>query len=358
MKFKRDRRGTDIMGNQGIEQQFLELVKILEGMQQRIASLENVNQTLIRSNKQLIELAEDNQRELTDYQRNLIFEINDPRNKEMDFWYPVIETANETIEQIVNHGKSLARFGDGEFSAIAGRIRHKFQTEMDEGLKRKLLKVLESEEENLLIGIADNYGSLEKYTEQAKREIRCYLNPQVRREHMDILNPQKIYYDAYVTRPYVMYADFQTEAPKKRFENLRRIWAKRNCIFVEGCYTRLGIGNDLFDNASSIQRILGPAENAFSKYQEILDACMEQKKDTLFLLALGPTASVLAYDLCRAGYQAVDVGHVDLEYEWFLRGEGRRTPIDGKYNNEAGQEQQLLPLEDKAYLSQIIADFS
>lgn len=346
------------MGNQGIEQQFLELVKILEGMQQRIVSLENINQTLLRSNKQLIELMEHNQKELTAYQRNLIYEINDPRNKETDSWYPMIVPANETMEQIVNYGKSLARFGDGEFAAIEGRIRHRFQTEVDEGLKQRLLEVLQSEEENLLIGIADNYGSLEKYTEQAKREIRCYLNPQVRKEHLSLLNSQRTYYDAYVTRPYVMYADSQTDAPEKRFKDLRRIWSGRNCVFVEGCYTRLGIGNDLFDNAGSIQRILGPAENAFSKYREILDACMEQKKDTLFLLALGPTATVLAYDLCKAGYQAVDVGHVDLEYEWFLRGEGRRTPIEGKYNNELGEEQQLLPLNNEVYLSQIIRDFS
>ena len=80
--------------------------------------------------------------------------------------------------------------------------------------------------------------------------------------------------------------------------------------------TGLGVGNDLFGNAGSIQRILAPAENAFSKYPQILDACMEQPEDSLFLLALGPTATVLASDLCKAGRQAVDIGHVDLEYEW------------------------------------------
>lgn len=341
-----------------IEQQFLQLVQIMENMQQRIASLEQTNQVLLRSNNQLIEVLEEQKKELEAYQRNLFFELNAPKSDMHDFWYPSIQSTNETIEQIVNHGKSLARFGDGEFAAIQGRIRHRFQTEIDEGLKQRLLEVLQSEEENLLIGIADNYGSLEKYTEQAKREIRRYMNPQVRKEHLGLLNPQKTYYDAYVTRPYVMYADSQTDAPEKRFEDLQRIWANRDCVFVEGCYTRLGIGNDLFDNAGSIQRILGPAENAFSKYQEILDFCTKQKKDTLFLLALGPTASVLAYDLCKAGYQAVDVGHVDLEYEWYLRGEGRRIPIEGKYNNELGEEQQLFPLRDEVYLSQMIADFS
>lgn len=344
--------------NNHIEQQFLEMVRILENMQQRVISLENANQVLVRSNKQLLELMEDNQSELLAYQRNLPFELNDPRDKKEEYWYPRIATVKEAIEQIVKEGKSMARFGDGEFAAMAGRVRHKFQTQPDEGLKRRLLEVLRSEDEKLLIGIADNYGSLEKYTKQARREIRCYLNPQVRREHLNLLSPDKIYYDAYVTRPYVMYADNETKAPKERFMELRKIWENRDCVFVEGCYTGLGVGNDLFENARNVKRILGPAENAFSRYQELLKACLQQKKDSLFLLALGPAATVLAYDLCKAGYQAVDVGHIDLEYEWFLKGEGRRTVVDGKYNNELPKEQRLAPISDKKYRSQIIADVS
>ena len=34
-----------------------------------------------------------------------------------------------------------------------------------------------------------------------------------------------------------------------------------------------------------------------------------KRKINYFLLALGPTATVLAYDLCKMGYQAVDIGH-------------------------------------------------
>jgi len=30
---------------------------------------------------------------------------------------------------------------------------------------------------------------------------------------------------------------------------------------------------------------------------------------------LGPTTTVLAYDLYKNGYQAIDIGHVDLEHE-------------------------------------------
>lgn len=367
-----------------LEQQFLKLLSIVEDLHKKVNQLEQENQRLIRSQKQLLEWTKQNQQEYLHFQENIQYELRDavqkdfvqktdigmrgeilqktaPQKKALwksECFFPKILRGEAAIKAIISEGKSLARFGDGEFSVMAGRVRHSFQTQTDERLKERLIEVLQSQEENLLVGIADNYGSLEKYTSQAKREIRCYLNPQVRREHMELLSPDRTYYDAYVTRPYVMYADNQTDAPGKRFEQLKKIWENRRCVFVEGCYTRLGVGNDLFANAAEIQRILGPAKNAFSKYQEIFDYCRKQPKDTLFLLALGPAATVLAYDLCRVGYQAVDIGHADLEYEWFLRGEGRRTEVEGKYNNELPTEQQFFDVEDKNYRKQTIADFS
>lgn len=347
---------------QNIEREFLELVRIVNGMQQRILSLENANQVLVRSNKQLIELMEEKQAELSDYQRNAFFELHAqphiPGWGKQENWYPKIASVEETVTELVKGKKSLARFGDGEFSAIAGRVRHRFQSETDEGLQQRLMEVLQSEEENLLIGLADNYGSLEAYTDQAKREIRRYLAPKVRREHLELLKPGRTYYNAYVTRPYVMYEDREGPAAAERFLALRQIWNQRDCIFVEGCCTGLGVGNDLFQNARSIRRIIGPAENAFNRYEQILECCLSQEKGALFLLALGSAATILAYDLCRAGFQAVDVGHVDLEYEWFLRGEGQRTLVPGKYNNEMEPDQTLLPIADEEYLSQRIADFS
>lgn len=338
-----------------LEQQFLSLLGIVEGLQRRVYQLEEENKLLIRGQKQLLEWSEQNYQANIHFQENIIYELQDALEHPREEFYPKILAGELAIDEIVKHGRSLARFGDGEFAAMEGRVRHRFQLEVKEELAQKLQEVLQSEEENLLIGIANNYGSLEKYTEQAKREIRCYLNPLVRKEHLAFLKPEKIYYDAYVTRPYVMYQDNQTDAPKKRFEHLKRIWEGRDCIFVEGYFTGLGVGNDLFDNAKSIHRILGPAENAFSKYKELLESCKCQPKDTLFLLALGPTATILASDLCKLGYQAVDIGHIDLEYEWFLKGEGCRTLVENKYNNEMEIEQQLYPIEDPVYLSQIIA---
>lgn len=345
---------------QELQQQFLQLFSIVEGMQKRINTLEESNHIFIKSQKQLIEWMDDTLEDMDYYRDNVYFEVMD--NRECvgleKFWYPKIASREETLRCIIEKGASIARFGDGEFSAIQGRIRHKFQTIQDRNLSRRLIEVLHSTENRFLIAIADNYGNLQRYTQQTRREIRHYLTRQVREEHLNLLEKDRIYYDAYITRPYVMYADNKTDAPRIRFQQLQKIWDNRDCVFVEGNMTGLGVGNDLFDNAHSIKRILGPAENAFSQYEKIFEACLTLPQDSLFLIALGPTATVLAYDLFMAGYQAIDIGHVDLEYEWYLKGEGHRTPILGKYNNEVSQGEHPVKINDDTYLAQIIADFS
>lgn len=343
---------------QELQQQFFQLVQVMDQIQQKVNKLEQTNQVLVRSNHQLIEWLQDTIDELEDYKENARFEIEDELNQVDSFWSPHIEPGETAVERIVNENCSMARFGDGEFAAIVGRVRHKFQTVTDEKLGQRLLEVLHAREEGLLIGIANNYGSLQRYNDQAKREIRRYLKRDVRREHLGLLERDACYYDAYVTRPYVMYADNETDAPARRFENLKRIWEQRDCVFVEGAQTRMGVGNDLFDNVGSVKRILAPAVNAFKVYDELYHACIQQDKNSLFLLALGPTATVLAYDLHKAGFQAVDVGHVDLEYEWFLRGEGHRTPVEGKYNNEIAGGDEPQDITDKYYRAQVIADLS
>ena len=97
------------------------------------------------------------------------------------------------------------------------------------------------------------------------------------------------------------------------------------------------MGNDLFDNASSIKRIICPAENAYERIEAIKNSIRSNvEKDTLILGALGPTASILASQLCDEGYQFVDIGHIDVEYMWYLRHAILRETIEGKYVNESG----------------------
>ena len=219
--------------------------------------------------------------------------------------------------------------------------------------------MLQSNQQNLMIGIADNYGSLAKYTDYTADGIRIYMQPVTRREHMKILDRNKQYYDAYLSRPYIIYRDNNTDGPRKRFEHLKQIWNKRDVVMIEGEQTRLGVGNDLFDNCTSIKRILVPSKNAYDRYDDVLQCALNNiDKDNLVLIATGPSAGVFAYDLAMNGYQAVDIGHVDVEYEWFLKGTGNREPLDNKYTNEIPGQEEAQMIQDPVYESQIIARFT
>ena len=285
---------------------------------------------------------------------NAKYEANDPEFKE-NLFYPRFYSIDYTIEKLCD-GASMSRYGDGEFALMDNYQRQGFQ-KLDERLIERLREIIMVNEDDFCLGIADNYGSLEILNHDGAWGIRNYLKPAVRRSQQKWLVNERMYHNAYISRPYALYEDNNTDAPLKRFNKLRQIWEGRDVIFVEGNQTRLGYGNDLFDNAHSIRRIECPAVDAFSRYDDILAACINNGDNrTLFLIALGPTATVLAYDLFKKGYQAIDIGHLDLEYEWYKNHTGKRSVVPNKYNNEMNCQQEIEEITDEKYLSQIICN--
>lgn len=278
--------------------------------------------------------------------RNLPYEVRDTRFEDR-YGIPKIMSLEDTIDEIVLHKKSIARFGDGEFGIMFGVSRWRFQRE-DEKLAVRLREVVQSDEENLLIGLNDFYGDLSHRTEADADGIRSYI-VKARSQHMSLLRKDRLYAHACISRT----------GSWEKIKNQKRIWEGKDCVFIEGDKTRMGVGNDLFDNAKSIQRILCPSESAFDVYDAILEEAVKLPKDKTILIALGPTASVLAYDLARAGYHAIDIGHADLAYEWFLKsGSSQKAAVHHKYNNEYPEGYLVEDIHDEAYEAQVIADLS
>lgn len=52
--------------------------------------------------------------------------------------------------------------------------------------------------------------------------------------------------------------------------------------------------------------------------------------------------------------RALDIGHIDIEYEWFLRGTTGHDIISGKYTNEASGGNIVEECLDKEYLASIV----
>ena len=264
---------------------------------------------------------------------------------------PVVSDFDETVNCIIEQHKSVSRFGDGEFNLISGQSLP-FQ-EFNPKLSEKLKMILKTNQESILICLPDVFSDLTQYVDYSKK-VWTALLAKNRREWNTHLNLDKIYYNAFLSRPYIIYKD--KSSCNKKFNKLKQIWHKRDILIVEGNQSRLGVGNDLFDNSKSIERIICPSINAFSAYDEIYNAILSGNpdKDKLVLLALGPTATVLAYDLCLEGIQAIDIGHIDIEYEWFLNQAEGKVKIKGKYTNEAINGDQVEIIFDESYNSQII----
>lgn len=280
---------------------------------------------------------------------NMGYEIANKIDK-AKYQFPIIHSDEEAVARIVDGKCSLIRFGDGEFEIMAGNQRASFQ-DCSEDLSKRLREAIEIEKDNVLIGIADNYGDIDIYSEEVADGIREYMTDEVRLFHLSVLKQNKVYYNAYMFKCYFPYRD-KTET-QKRVNLIKRIWDQRDIVLVEGSKTRTGQGNDLLDNAKSIQRILCPTKNAFEYYQEILNEVKKISKECMILCVLGPAAKVLAYDLILCGYQVIDIGQIDMDYEWYKAGKGRRVPVSTKYVSQLPPAE-VETVNDDDYVRQII----
>lgn len=258
----------------------------------------------------------------------------------------------ETVDLIVNKGMSLSRYGDGELSWMSGISLTSYQC-YSESFSKDLRAAFGSSIPQLLIGLPIGIFDSRDCNLYAKMWWKIQRET-IFRKVLPYININKKYANTNITRPYIDY--HSRKRSKSSFENIRRIWNKREVCIVEGRKTKLGMGNDLFNNASSIRRIICPAFNAYEKKAEIKDAILLNcNKNDLILMALGPTASILAVELCIEGYQVVDIGHVDIEYMWYLNHSILRDAIPGKYVNESSIKMlDDIYADDPVYVNSII----
>ena len=267
-----------------------------------------------------------------------------------------IMNSDKTLDYIQKHNCSIARYGDGEFDNILKTRNMGFQ-ECSDKLSKKLEEVLENKNPNLLICSPRCFNTIKECNEHsAEFWIEWGKKNNHHKEIINLIRSHTGFFykfgDAQLTRPYI---DWKNDKRAKRiFPKLKKLWENKDIIIVEGEQTRLGVGNDLFENSRSIKRILAPAVNAFGYYDQIKESIEKNYSGELILLALGPTATILASDFANKNIQALDLGHIDIEYEWFLQGAKERVSIPGKFTNEAKEEHCYTECLDKNYLSQII----
>lgn len=257
------------------------------------------------------------------YLRTYFMRISFPKLK--------IMSDDETLDLIINNKSSISRFGDGEFKIMLNKAGLVFQKENLE-LTKRLQEVVLSNLDNHIVALPGTFQSVKGEILWSKYYWLGFIN-KFGKELSNFVSASRVYGSAGVSRFYIGRTDKQLA--RRIAEKFKKVWDNKDILIVEGEFSRMGVGNDLFKNASSLNRILCPSENAFNSYDEILAKTIEQGKDKLILIALGPTATILSYDLAKLGFWALDIGHIDVEYMWMLANAEKKTPIKGRYVSEA-----------------------
>ncbi len=263
---------------------------------------------------------------------------------------PIVKSIDETLDKVLNNRCSVCRYGDGEILYLINKVGIPFQ-EFNSELRTKLIKILKSNNEKIIVCLPIGYHSTENLSKRSTLTWRSHViwTYPFLKKYLDL---NKTYYNTSMTRPYINFHDRNNSS--KYFNKIKKIWEGREILLVEGFESRLGVGNDLFDNALIIERILAPPTNAFRKYNILVEEVLKHPKSKLILLALGPTATVMAFDLMLHEYRVIDIGNVDIEYEWFLRGATEKIKIPYKYSNEVAGGSEVENIINAKYDSQII----
>ena len=220
--------------------------------------------------------------------------------------YPEVLSEEETLRLLIEEKKSICRFGDGEFKLIVGE-RHKSFQDINPLLNERMKQVLDSNHDDILVGIhpVRNF-------EMMTRIWRKFVI-RIGEDVLKLLDLNRVYPSMGVFR----------ELPTKdkqafygRIASIKRLWENRRVLFVVGKNSRFEYVEELFDNVISVEYVYAPAKNAFNEYDRILNEVRAYPaEDYLLLIVLGPTATVMAYDLALEGYQAIDFGQMPGIYK-------------------------------------------
>ena len=228
--------------------------------------------------------------------------------------FPHVLTIEETLSLIIDNKLSIARFGDGEFDiGFTHQNKDDPYQNASRQLSDKLEMVLKSDDANLLVCIPS--GPFRSENEKIIDgsiftwwENYWIKNFKILKKYLTRAN----YGNAFISQIEL----FQ----HCNIDQIKKIWEGRDVVFVRSEDGRFIFVKELFDNINSFTTIDIPSRNAFSEYNRILNDCKKYDHNVLFFISAGPTATVLAYDLTKLGYQALDLGHLPNCYLQFKGG--------------------------------------
>lgn len=219
----------------------------------------------------------------------------------------------EATLQLLLEGKSIARYGDGEFNLVRGRksMPQKFNSKC----AHELRDTLKSSREECLIGIPYIPKSMPK----RRRESWSKWFP----SYEKYLSKKKQYYSAFITRPDSA-PNINTEG---YFNRVADLWRGLDVALVFGGTRSLTPEFLLAHGARSVNPILCSYEDTYSQIDYLTEMAAKAPERRVLICA-GPAGTCLAHRLCRQK-QALDLGHIGMFWP------GSRTLEKLKVKSEA-----------------------
>lgn len=242
------------------------------------------------------------------------YEVLDKEKEKHRYMLDVLNY-DKTIDLLLNQPKSFCRFGDGEIEIM---MEHDIPFQKyDEELKNIMLKILESNNENLYVGINYNYfHSVDSLNETNKNFYLLYA-----KKYRDFLlehcNKNRQYIAAGFTQLYMGLSKFDYNI---FFKRVKLLFKDKELVIVAGNGVIEKLKFDIFELARNKEYIKAPNVNAFSEFDNLLKEAFAYPPDKkTFVFILGPCAKALVYKLTENGYMAWDVGHLAKDYDAYMR---------------------------------------
>ena len=213
--------------------------------------------------------------------------------------YPHVPDEFTTLQGLLKSGNSLARYGDGEFKIACGTGC--VSQGKDSDLTERMRAILRDPPAGLTVAIPRIAGryDMRLYSPDLHEFWTRISNT---RHYIDLLADGVKYGSSFITRvdnaPHINCAQY--------WDGVQRLFDGCDVVVVSGQFKEAT--KQILARAKSHEHMAVPARDAFKEYADIKAACMRYGSEKTFYLSCGPTATILAADLCAAGWRALDMG--------------------------------------------------
>jgi len=207
--------------------------------------------------------------------------------------YPNVIGEWETLLKVLD-GKSIARYGDGEFNLVRGG--NCVSQKKVPGIQTELQNILKSKDENLLVAIP----RLDPRSPKNVNWVKCCSH------YGSYLHHGKAYYSAFITRP----DSAPWIATDTYFDGIESLWKGLDITMVYGSQRSLSVDFPPMQSAKTITVVETDYAHTYPKIDAI-ERQIRHAGNKRVLLMCGPTATCLAARLAGE-FHAIDLGHIGM----------------------------------------------